>query len=254
MGIFCCCLGSCFGTGSSKSIEVLLIILHTVAFALTILCLAIMKWKELSSSNLYFFIIMLVLSLICLIFAIIIRVWRAQNLIKSVKRSIGTTLCTTSFVLVIIHFVLCIIEEIIFSISYQDVNYPCRGNDDYYYYRRLKSDVDCRFVNSDYNTKIIPFYQYFIAYITLTYLEIALIIKMCVWYLLKTRVINGLDNPVVSPILNGVVPPVDYVYPGRTVVVVQQPYPNPAGPYVYSPQVYSVDNNSNNARLNYENK
>ena len=198
---------------------------------------------------------MLIISLICLIFAILIRIWRSQNLIKSVKRNIGTNLCTASFVLVIIHLILCVIEEIIFSISYQNVNYPCRNFDnDYYYYRRLKSDVNCRFFNSDYNTGIIPFYQYFIVYATLTYLEVALILKLCVWYLLKTRVVNGLDDPLDTPIINNVVAPVNYAYPGRTVVVIQQPYQNPSGPYVYGPQVYSVEGNSNNARLNLENK
>ena len=250
MGIFCCCLGSCFGTGSSKSIEVLLIIVHSVSFALIILSLAIMKWKELSSANIYFFIIMLILTIICLIFAILIRLWRSQNIIKNTKRSVGTSLCTTSLVLVIITFILCVIEEIIFTISYQDVNFPCRDYDNDYYYRRLNSDVDCRFVKSDYNTKIIPFYQYFVVYITLTYLELALILKMCIWYLLRTRVINGLDNPLDTPI----VAPVSYAYPARTVVVIQQPYQNPSGPYIYGPQVYQVEANSNNARLNIENK
>ena len=255
MGIFCCCLGSCFGTGSSKSIEVLLIIVHSVSFALIILSLAIMKWKELYSSNIYFFVIMLILSIICLIFAILIRVWRSKNLIKNTKRNIGTTLCTTSLVLVIIHFVACVIEEIIFTISYQKVNFPCKKYEDDYYYRRLKSNIDCRFVKSNYNTKIIPFYQYFIVYASLTYLEVALILKMCVWYLLRTRVINGLDDPLDTPIINNVqVPPVNYAYPGRTVVVIQQPYQNPSGPYVYNPQIYSVDGNSNNARLNLGDK
>ena len=256
MGIFCCCLGSCFGTGSSRSIEVLLIVVHSVSTALIILSLATMKWKEIYSSNLYFFIIMLIISIICLLFAILIRIWRAQNLIKNVKRNTGMNLCTTSLVLVVIHFILCIIEEIIFSISYQEVNFPCSDydNDDYYYYRRLNSNVDCRFVKSNYDTKIIPFYQYFIVYVTLTYLEVVLILKMCVWYLLRTRVYNGLDHPLDTPIINNVVPPVNYAYPGRTVVVIQQPYQNPAGPYVYGPQIYSVDANSNNQRSNLENK
>ena len=35
-----------------------------------------------------------------------------------------------------------------------------------------------RFFNSDYNTGIIPFYQYFIVYATLTYLEVALILTV----------------------------------------------------------------------------
>ena len=256
MGIFCCCLGSCFGTGSSRSIEVLLIVVHSVSTALIILSLATMKWKEIYSSNLYFFIIMLIISIICLLFAILIRIWRAQNLIKNVKRNTGITLCTTSLVLVVIHFILCIIEEIIFSISYQEVNFPCSDydNDDYYYCRRLNSNGDCRFVKSNYDTNIIPFYQYFIVYASLTYLEVVLILKMCVWYLLRTRVYNGLDNPLDTPIINNVVPPVNYAYPGRTVVVIQQPDQNPAGPYVYGPQIYSVDANSNNQRSNLENK
>ena len=242
MGIFCCCLGSCFGTGSSKSIEVLLIVVHSISFALLLLCLIIMKWKEIYTSNLIFFILMLLISTVCLIFSILIRVWRYKNVIKSVKRNIGTNLCTTSLVLVIIHFVLCIIEEIIFTISYNEVNFPCRDTDNYYY-RRLKSDFDCRFVNSDYNTKIIPFYQYFIVYASLSCLEVFLILKMCVWYLLRTRVVSGLDDPMDNPIVNNA-QPAPGIYSGRTVVVIQQPYQNQMGqntPYVYNQQLYSIN-------------
>lgn len=241
MGIFCCCLGSCFGTGSSKSIEVLLIVVHSISFALLILCLIIMKWEEIYKSNLIFFILMLLLSTVCLIFSILLRVWRYKNVIKTDKRNIGTTLCTTSLVLVIIHFVLCIIEEVIFTISYNEVNFPCSDSDNYYY-RRLKSNFDCRFVNSDYNTKIIPFYQYFIVYASISCLEVMLILKMCVWYLLRTRVIAGLDDPMDTPIINNV-QPAPASYSGRTVVVIQQPYQNQMGqnatPYVYNQQLYS---------------
>ena len=256
MGIFCCCVGCCFSSGTSKSLEVLLIVIHSVSFALTLVCLIIMKWKEIYISNLIFFIIMLIISVICLLFSILIRYWRSEDLIKNSKRNIGTTLCTTSIVLVVIHFVLSVIEEIIFSISYNKVNYPCKSHDystyNSYYYRRLKSDYNCASLGSDYDTKIIPFYQYFIVYASITYLEVALILKMCVWYLLRTRVINGLDSPLDNPITND--PQVPQAnYPGRTVVVIQEHNMVQNSPYIYNQQIYSNDGlNPNNQNVYYK--
>jgi hypothetical protein len=150
-----------------------------------------------------------------------------------------------------------VIEEIIFSISYNKVNYPCKSYDyngyNTYHYRRLKSDYNCDLLKSDYDTGIIPFYQYFIVYASITYLEVALILKMCVWYLLRTRVVNGLDSPLDTPITNNVQEP-QVNYPGRTVVVIQEPYVAQNTPYIYNQQIYANegDFNSNNQNAYYK--
>ncbi len=106
-------------------------------------------------------------------------------------------------------------------VSFHRADYPCYS---YEYhettvYRRISSKVDCSGKYSDYYTRTITTGQYFIAYVTFTYLEIALILSMIIWTILKTRIRLKLDGPqaqiAISP------SPQMYDPYGRAVVVVQ---------------------------------
>ena len=223
MGICCCtfCGAMCFNQALSKTLEIILIVLNSISCFLLLLSLIIIKWKEVSSANLVFFILMFLISISYLIFSIFIRKWRSNNLIKDQKLKTATSLTIAGLTLVVINFILCLIEEIVLLIGFYRADYPCYS---YEYhksivYRRISSKVDCSGKYSDYYTGIITTGQYFIAYVTFTYLEIALILSMIIWTILKTRIRLKLDGPqaqiAISP------SPQMYDPYGRAVVVVQ---------------------------------
>lgn len=230
MGICCysICGAICFSRASSKSLEITSIILNSISLLFLLLCLIMIDWKELSTANLVFFLIMLFLNVAYLIFSILLRIWRSKNMIKTLRKKVGVSLAVWGLVLIIINFIACLIEEIVFSIGVNRANYPCYNNDDsghrdpYYYYYRRVSSVDCSGKNSDYYTEAITFKQFFIAYLTFSYLEIILILDMTLFCILKNRINLELDGPAqlnIPPQMNIAPQAVDQY--GRAVVVVQ---------------------------------
>jgi hypothetical protein len=223
MGICCysICGVLCFNQALSKTLEITLIVLNSISFVLLFLSLVIIKWKELSAANLVFFILMFLISISCLIFSIFIRYWRANNLIKDQKLKTATNLSIAGLTLVVINFIICIIEEIVLLVGFYRVDYPCYSNEyrETTIYRRISTKVDCSNKYSDYYADVITDGQYFIAYATFTYLEVALIFSMIIWTILKTRIRLKLDGPqsqvAVAP------SPQMYDPYGRAVVVVQ---------------------------------
>ena len=68
------------------------------------------------------------------------------------------------------------------QVQFYKADYPCRNSDNtVYIYRRISSDVDCRNKPSNYLVENITFGQYFIAYVTFSYLELGLILEMILW-------------------------------------------------------------------------
>ena len=182
MGICCysICAAICFNGMQSKSLEINLIVYNSISLILFLISLIIIPWDELSKANLAFFIIMFLINIICLIFSSLIRYWRAKNLIKEEKRSLGNSLSIAGSTLTIIQFILCIIEEIIIAIGISRANYPCDDRDDYYF-RNLKTKIDCSGKYSDYNAELISVGESFMAYFTLSYFEIASIFEIIIW-------------------------------------------------------------------------
>ena len=145
----CCvsiCGSFCFNAVFSKTLEIWLITLNSISFVLLILCLAIIKWSLLPNANLAFFLIMFFLNLIYLIFSILLRVWRAKNLIKTSRKTAGVSLSIRGLVLVIINFIACLVEEILFYIGVYRANYPCWDNEEERYSTRSpynRREVSC---------------------------------------------------------------------------------------------------------------
>ena len=221
MGICCCsiCGALCFSQAQTKTLEIVLICLNSISFILLLFCLIVIKWKELNAADAAFFSIMFIMSILFLIFSILLRYWRAKNLIKGVRKRTGISFCTAGLILVIINFIICLIEEIVFTISFYKADYPCRNFDNtVYIYRRISSDVDCKNKPSNYLVENITFGQYFIAYVTFSYLELGLILEMILWNLLKSRINLDLDGP---PQIQSELPPHMVDPYGRAVVVVQ---------------------------------
>ena len=240
MGICCCCyLGTCcFNQALTRSIEIAIIVLNSISVILLILCLVLINWKEIYSSNLYLFIVMLAISFICLLFSIIIRYFRYSGSVKSTKKSSASCLSIFGLILSIILLIICLVEEIIVTKSFREANFPCLGyNSNIYipYYRRMEYDANCLLYGEDYDRNVITPGQYFITYITISYLELGMIFLIALWCILRTRIVAGLDAPVIHPTNIGI--PVQ-----QRVIVVQPEYPYSNTPYIYNQQVIPASN------------
>ena len=248
MGICCwgICGSLCFSGAKTRTLEIVLIILNSISFVLIFLCLVLIKWSEISKANLALFIIMLLINIVYLTFSIIIRYWRFKNLIREEKRILGTSLSRAGFWIVIIQLIICLIEEIVFIVGVYRANHPCYKNDDddYYshYYRRISSEVNCSNKSSSYYIEVISDGQEFLAYITFSYLEIAIILSIVLFNLLRNRIEHKLDGPPQIPIVPQMFGPY-----GRDVVVVQpgDVVVMEGNQYQYNPYPY-VQNQQNN--------
>ena len=228
MGVLCCCCCCCFNNLQSKTLEILAIVFQSISLFFLFCTLAIIKWSKIPVANLILFILMLIINILIIIFTSFIRYWRAKNLIKNTKKIIGQCFSLTCFVLIIICFILCVIEEFVISYGFYNADYPCRtvnynnpeksSNYNYYYGKRnLGNDVNCYQVGPDYYANVITDSEFYISYIIFSYLELSFILGLWIWHILRRRIIQGLDGP--SPTN---VQPVMYDQYGRQVVVVQQ--------------------------------
>ena len=214
------------------------------------LCLVIIKWKNISSANIIFFIFMFLISLPNIVISSFLRYWRSKSVIKTTKKSQGVKLAKIGFSLIIIYFIICIIEEVIFVYSYIKTNYPCINNENdksyrsnyyspYYYKKNInstrlnnrdirilddESDI-CKYQPSNYYIEIIKSNEIFIALFTFSFSEIYLIFGMVIFWLLIKRIKEGLDGPaqqaVVASGAEGLGERAMYDQYGRQVVVVQ---------------------------------
>lgn len=221
MGILLC--GCCFTCLSAKANEIILIVAYIISEILLVMCLYIVKWLEIHIINLIMFIVMVVIILICLIFIIILRVWRSKNLIKTLKRSQGIKITTASSILSVICLIVCIFEEIVLMIYLNKKRVVDNTNDDYYFYRRIlygNNPSSQTISNSKRDNSIDK--EYYISYLTLSYMEFMLILSICIIYILKKRIINKSDYDVPYPSIGQQVVvggPIDQY--GRHIIVMQ---------------------------------
>ena len=211
MGILLC--GCCFGNLSAKTNEIILIVANIFCLFFLSLCFYIIKWKEISKINLLLFILMLLIIIICLILTFFLRCWRSSGVIKTSKRNTAINIATACFALSIINFIACIVEEVAFVISFSKRFPPCPSDnkfDDLYIYRRISSYDECLEKRNKANK------EYYIAYVTLSYMEFMLVLSLCILSILKKRIINKTDDDIIPTIVRGM--PVDpYI---RQVVIV----------------------------------
>ena len=190
MGILLC--GCCFSNLTAKTNEILLIIADIISLFLLSLCFFIINWKEISIINLSLFILMLVLVIVCLILTFFLRCWRSSGVIKTVKREKGITIANADFALTIINLITCVIEEIVIMVSFNKRIIECDDDDDEDYINSIACSKE--------NIKVKK--EYYIAYLTLSYMELILILSICILSILKRRIINKVDDDirVISPI------------------------------------------------------
>ena len=238
MGILCCCV-LCFNFMSSKALEINLIVMSSILSFLLFLSLVIIKWKKIAVGNVLLFILIFLICLGNIVISSFLRYWRAKNLIKTTKKAKGRTLALIGFISIIICFIINIIEEFVFSISYYKLKDSCYSGE------------ECKY-------GFITSVELFISYLTFTFLELYLIYGMFIYWLLKTRIEQGLDGPVQEGVVGREVAGLGgrgmHDQYGRQVVVVQpgdvvvmDGQRNVAVPADQYNQYYNPNNNQYNA-------
>ena len=262
MGLYICCV-CCCQTVMTKTLEINLIVIHSIGVLFLLLSLIILKWSYLPIINLIVFLILFFINIACLIFIIFIRIWDSKNTIKTINKSKGIAFSNICFALLIFCIIGCLIEDFALIYGIRKANYPCidkvKDDDNYYhnqhYYkknpknnsseelRKLKNEYttsECESLGKYYYENNIPYGQNILSYFTISYLEALSIIEFLLWIILKKRITFGLDGPgpVVRPVNQFgnqyrrdvvVVQPGDVVYMGGQQI---------AGPYVYNSGPY----------------
>ena len=158
--IYCCCF-FCFGKVSAKTLEIFLIVSHSIGIILLLSCLILTKWATIpfSNVNLFLFILMELFYIACLVFSILLRLWRAKNIIKSGKiKIIAIIISLIGYILIVSFFAILFVEEIFFV------------------YRMSE--------------------EFALNYFSLVVLEISSILGILLWINIKYRVNLGLDGPL----------------------------------------------------------
>ena len=197
MGILFC--GCCFSNFSSKTNEILLIVGDLISLIFLIASLSIIQWAEIDRINLIFFVGMFVLVLLCFIFSVLLRCWRSHGEINTNKRNTAISLCTTIMVFKFILLGACAIEEVLILSSFQKTTKTSCSSPDIDYMPIIFRRLDCE------ETKIVKPKEYYISYMTLSYMEFILIFTICIIFTLKKRIVNKWDDNVPNVYPGGVV-------------------------------------------------
>jgi amino acid transporter len=242
MGIICC--GCCFQNLSAKTNELILIFANFFCLFLFIISFLIIKFGEISFLNLILYIVMLLIIICCLVFTFMLRCWRSSGKIKTTKRETAIKVITAQFSITIINLIVCVIEEVVILVSFAKVlicdddiiDEPLSG-----FYRRslnkkgieeLNELSECQEKRDAKNN------EYYIAYVTLSYTELMLVLSLCILTILKRRIINKVDDDL-PPVVTGMNP-----Y-GRQVIIVHPGNDMGMQNYNYYNNDYNYNNNFN---------
>lgn len=282
MCLYICC-ACCCNSVLTKTLEINLIVIHSIGVFFVLLSLIIVKWSNLPIINLILFLILFLINLACLIFIIFIRIWRSKNTIKTTNKGKGIVFSNFAFVLLILCIIACFIEDFALSYAISKLNYPCKSiiKDNGYYYnspyyykksppkidsneelRKLKNEYtvsECESLGRNYYEPVVSAGEGIISYFTISYLEILSIIEFILWVILKKRISLGLDGPQVInniPPINQFRRDVVVVQPGDIVYMGGQQI---AGPYMYNngqiyPQQPYMPNSASNPIPNQYNE
>ena len=238
MGIICC--GCCFQNLSAKTNELILIVANIFLLFLFSLSFFIVKWSEIHFLNLILFIVMLLIIICCLVFTFMLRCWRSSGKIKTTKREAGIKIVTAEFALSIVNLIICVIEEIIILATFSKL-LVCGDDDDDddrlpSYYRRRNEITELNNLSECEEKRIAKNREYYIASVTLSYMDLMLILSLCILSILKRRIINKVDDDL-PPVISGMNP-----Y-GRQVIIVHPG--NEMGMQNYNDYNYNYNYNNN---------
>ena len=233
----CCCCCCCLGCTRdvSAAMQIGIIVLNSFSFVLILLCLIFISWDELNTASLVLFIIMLIITVIYLILSILVRYWDSNGLTKTDKKNITLGLCIFAVALCVIHFIVCIISETVVTKAFIKANFPCLDIDINTVKNIDNMDIDdCVKWGKDYKSGVISALEYVLAYLTFSYLEVALIAKGVLWIVVRMKIERN-NIQVVQPVVR---PSQVVTLPQTGVVMIQQP--NPAFYAVQYPQTVPV--------------
>ena len=198
----CCCFS--FFSLTSENVDIVLMVVSGLSFYFSFLTLVIIKWKYIDKTSLGLMLIIFFLCTFLFFITTLIFHWRKKGIIKSSKKEAAKKLTSTGIIISVIIIVFCIISNIVFSADFSEANHPCSIK--YIYIkksvRNLSDDesddelFDCSLYsdNRDIRISIISTSQYFIAYFSLTLIEIAMIISILLWRSSNIRIITDIDG------------------------------------------------------------
>ena len=214
----CCCFACCAccavsgAGGMNKALEIGLIVLNSLSIILLLLCLIFISWSKLTKACLVLFIIMLIMTVGKLIMASFLRYWTSAGLNKTTRKSSVFGLTIFGVVLCALNFIICIIAESVTTKAFIKVNFPCYDKITKFQYKECNLD-------EDFKIDVISIGQYFLAYVTFSYLELALIGKGVIFIAIRILLQNATRIRVGGPTVR----PSQVVYPQNAVVIMQQP-------------------------------
>ena len=161
---YICCF-CCFTKLNTKTLEIILIVFHSIATLFLFCSFFIFKWQSFEGKflaiNLILFILIELISIACLVFSILLLIWRAKNKIKIKKiKDIAITISVIGFTFAILLIALTIIEEFVFL------------------YFLPEDNLTLAF-----------------GIIIFSVLELTTFLEIGIWYIEKNRVELGLDIP-----------------------------------------------------------
>ena len=162
---FCCFC--CFAKLNTKVLEIILIVFHSIATLFLFCSFFIFDWtifQKTLAINIILFILLELFSIACLVFTILLLVWRVKKKIKIKKtKDIAMTLSLIGFIFAIILIVITVIEEFVFI-----------------YLTDFTLDNGMTF---------------FFAVLTFSILEVTTFLGIGIWHIEKDRVELNLDFP-----------------------------------------------------------
>ena len=141
----------------TKPIEIILKVLNSIFFVLLLIDLIIIKWNDFSKNVLILAIFYFIIVIILLIFCIILRYWRAKNLIKTDKKRNGKIIALIGVILSLTLIVLSQIEDYLIEKSLDNSKKPCEHKtiyDNYPYNYKYKNLYNSTIVNIDIRRKL----------------------------------------------------------------------------------------------------
>ena len=210
--MFCCCccfnfnekkLCDCCSYFTQKIFQIFYIISKIFLLIFLIITMCIINWGKFPGINLTLFIIILLIILCCLILGILIYYFTQRTPIEETMKKSINTIAIIGFIISIICLVLCVIEEILLSLSFSKAHeiYPCdktndskmQGSIGFFFYKR--NDINSDKLSSDYanNDKrllassndcyniFLTTAVYGMAYFTFTMIELICFIGCCFW-------------------------------------------------------------------------
>ena len=114
----CCCLCNKFST---KTTEIILIIIHSIATLILVGFLVMANLSIISSYNIILIFFCLVLLIICLLFSVCLKIWRIKGIIKKTKKYISINMATAGIILIVACLFLCAISEYLILNDYTKI-------------------------------------------------------------------------------------------------------------------------------------